>query len=214
MATIGVIDYGMGNLHSMTKALARVAPEDVVEVGSDPEQLSRTDRLVFPGVGGIRYCMDELQRLELHQMLLEYTERRPLLGVCVGLQALLRHSDENEGTNCLGLFPGDVVRFPDNMKDAAGRTLKVPHMGWNRVHQTRAHPLWAGVGQDSSFYFVHSFYVRTEAGDQVLGCTEYGHEFASVLLRRNVVAVQFHLEKSQNAGLAMLANFVHWDGTA
>lgn len=214
MASIGVIDYGMGNLHSMTKALARVAPEDVVEVSYDPDKLSRADRLVFPGVGAIRYCMDELQRLELDEMLREFSTRKPLLGVCVGMQALLHHSDENEGTAGLNLFPGEVVRFSSEMKDAGGRSLKVPHMGWNRVHQTRSHPLWEGVAQDSWFYFVHSYYVQPDDASQVLGSTEYGNEFASVLLQDNVVAVQFHLEKSQDVGLALLANFVHWDGAA
>lgn len=213
MATIGVIDYGMGNLHSMTKALMRVAPEDVVEVSYDPDKLSRADRLVFPGVGAIRYCMEELQRLELDEMLREFSARKPLLGVCVGMQALMTHSDENEGTPGLDLFAGEVLRFGSDMKNAQGHTLKVPHMGWNRVHQTRQHPLWEGVEQDSWFYFVHSYYVHADDAAQVLGTTEYGREFASVLLRDKIVAVQFHLEKSQDAGLALLANFVHWDGS-
>ena len=213
MATIGVIDYGMGNLHSMTKALARVAPEDVVEVSYDPDKLSRADRLVFPGVGAIRYCMEELRRLELDEMIREFSTRKPLLGVCVGMQAMMTHSDENEGTPGLDLFPGEVLRFDSDMTDARDHPLKVPHMGWNRVHQTREHPLWEGVEQDSWFYFVHSYYVQAEDASQVLGTTEYGREFASVLLRDKIVAVQFHLEKSQDAGLALLANFVHWDGS-
>lgn len=214
MATIGVIDYGMGNLHSMTKALGRVAPEDVVMVSSDPEKLRGVDRLVFPGVGAIRYCIDELQRLELDQMLVEFSARRPVLGVCVGMQALLRRSDENEGAWCLNLFPGEVVHFRKDMKDSEGRPLKVPHMGWNRVHQQIEHPLWEGVPQDSWFYFVHSYHAKPDDASQVLGTTHYGGEFASALIRENVVVTQFHLEKSQEVGLTMLGRFVHWDGAA
>jgi glutamine amidotransferase len=214
MATIGVIDYGMGNLHSMTKALQRVAPEHVIEVSYDPDKLRRADRLVLPGVGAIRDCMNELQRLDLDQMLAEITGQKPLLGVCLGMQAMLGRSEENGGTSALSLFPDEVLRFESAQHDAQGRELKVPHMGWNRVRQTHRHNLWSGVDQDSWFYFVHSYYVAPRDVSHTLGVTEYGSDFASVLVRDNVVAVQFHLEKSQGAGLALLANFVEWDGVA
>ena len=211
MATIGVIDYGMGNLHSIAKALEYVAPGDRVEVSYDPDVLGKMDRLVFPGVGGIGHCMAELQRLELDQFIREVVGSRPLMGICLGMQALLTHSDENDGVDALDVFPGQVKRF---VRDADNPQLKVPHMGWNQIKPERSHSLWKDVPEDAWFYFVHSYYVLPNDAEQVLATTEYGHRFASVLLRDNVFATQFHPEKSQGAGLALLANFVNWDGIA
>jgi glutamine amidotransferase len=212
MATIGVIDYGMGNLHSIAKALEYVASGDRVEVSYDPDELRRADRLVLPGVGAIRHCMDELRRLELVDLVREVAGQVPLLGVCLGMQAMLDRSEENGGTETLGLFPGDVRRFPDPA--AAGERLKVPHMGWNQVRTERAHPLWQGIAPNASFYFVHSYYVEPADAGHRFGTTEYGRRFCSMLLRDNLLAVQFHPEKSQTAGLALLANFLQWDGRA
>ncbi len=213
MATIGVIDYGMGNLHSIAKALERVSAGERVEVSYDPDKLRRADRLVLPGVGAIRHCMDELQRLELVDLVKQAAGQVPMLGICLGMQAMLAHSEENDGTEALGLFPGEVRRFPDPVAGDGGR-LKVPHMGWNQVQTVRPHPLWRGISAEASFYFVHSYYAQPAQPAHCFGTTEYGQRFCSVLLRDNLLAVQFHPEKSQGAGLTLLANFLQWDGKA
>ncbi|WP_455234844.1 imidazole glycerol phosphate synthase subunit HisH [Thiogranum longum] len=211
MQSIAIIDYGMGNLHSIAKAVERVSADTRVFVSSIPEQILAADRVVFPGVGGIKHCMEELDRTGLREVVLEAATSKPLLCICLGMQALLQHSEENDGTECLGLIPGGVRRFPDNMAGPDGNRLKVPHMGWNQVHQSR-HALWDGIEQDSRFYFVHSYYVDpAEPGVQV-GASEYGLQFCSALARENLFAVQFHPEKSQRAGLTLLKNFSHWDG--
>ncbi len=209
MATIGVIDYGMGNLHSIAKALEHVLRAgERVAVSYDPDKLRKTDRLVLPGVGAIRHCMDELKRLELDQLICEVAGHKPLLGICLGMQVLLGKSEENGGTEALSVFPGEVKRFPN------GAGLKVPHMGWNRVRQAREHPLWQDIEQDAWFYFVHSYYAAPGESGQVLATSEYGLRFACAVIRDNVLAVQFHPEKSQAAGLTLLANFVQWNGQA
>jgi imidazole glycerol-phosphate synthase subunit HisH len=213
MATIGIIDYGMGNLHSIAKALERVASGDRVEVSYDPDKLRRADRLVLPGVGAIRHCMDELRRLELVDLVKEIAGKVPLLGVCLGMQVMLTRSEENDGTDGLDLFPGEVRRFPDPLAGDDAR-LKVPHMGWNQVQLTREHGLWKNIAPNTSFYFVHSYYVAPSGPAHTLGITDYGRRFSSVLLRDNLLAVQFHPEKSQGAGLALLANFLQWNGKA
>jgi imidazole glycerol-phosphate synthase subunit HisH len=213
MATIGVIDYGMGNLHSIAKALERVSAGERVEVSYDPDKLRRADRLVLPGVGAIRHCMDELRRLELVELVKEAAGQVPMLGICLCMQAMLAHSEENDGTEALGLFPGEVRRFPDPPAGTGGR-LKVPHMGWNQVQAVRPHPLWRGLAPETAFYFVHSYYVEPAEAAHCFGTTEYGQRFCSVLLRDNLLAVQFHPEKSQSAGLTLLANFLQWDGKA
>ena len=215
METIGVIDYGMGNLHSLAKSLERVAGNQRIFVSYDPEALLECDRLVLPGVGGVRACMDELRRLELDQMVLEAARKRPLLGVCLGMQVLLERSDENGGVNALGLIPGSVVRFPDPQPEAEGlqqERLKVPHMGWNQVQQARPHPVWAGVPDDSWFYFVHSYYAAPQNPAHTLGSTDYTRPFTAAVARDNIVGFQFHPEKSQDVGLRLLANFVNWNG--
>jgi len=208
-AAIGVIDYGMGNLHSLGKALERVSSSTRVVISYDPEELLACDRIVLPGVGGVRECMNELRRLELNEMVVEAARTKPMLGICLGMQVMLEWSDENEGVPALGLFPGKVVRFPEPPADATER-LKVPHMGWNRVRQSREHPLWAGVPDESWFYFVHSYYAKPTNPDHVLGTSEYTHEFAAAIARDNIVAFQFHPEKSQNLGMMLLANFTQW----
>lgn len=210
MKTIGVIDYGMGNLHSLAKALERVAPGQRVLVTYDPEELLDCDRLVLPGVGGVRECMKELQRLELAQLVREASRKVPMLGICLGMQVMLEFSEENGGVPALGLFPGEVVRFADPPADAVER-LKVPHMGWNRVKQEQQHPVWQGVPDESWFYFVHSYHARLKDPSHALGSTEYTVPFASAVARDNLVAFQFHPEKSQVQGLTLLANFVHWN---
>jgi glutamine amidotransferase len=220
MNTLGIIDYGMGNLHSLAKSFERVAPDSRVVVSYDPETLLGCDRLVLPGVGGVRACMKELRRLELNELVLEASRRLPLLGVCLGMQVLLDRSEENGGVPALGLIAGDVKRFPDPLPETGAESLpvtgderlKVPHMGWNQVRQTRPHPVWKGVADDSWFYFVHSFYAAPQNPAHALGITEYGNEFASAVARDNIVGVQFHPEKSQSQGLRLLANFAVWNG--
>lgn len=212
-ATIGVIDYGMGNLHSLAKALERVADHQRIEVSYDPDKLRKCDRLVLPGVGGARACMHELRRLELDQMVLEAAREVPLLGVCLGMQMLLDFSEENGGVPALGLIPGRVERFPDPAPDAVER-LKVPHMGWNQVRWSRPHPVCAGVPDNSWFYFVHSYYAAPKSAEHALGLTQYGEAFAAAVVRNNVLGFQFHPEKSHAAGLRLLANFTLWDGSS
>jgi imidazole glycerol-phosphate synthase subunit HisH len=211
--TIGVIDYGMGNLHSLGKALERVASSQRVVISYDIEELKACDKLVLPGVGGVRACMAELQRLELYELVREQAKKVPLLGICLGMQVVHEWSDENNGVPALGLIPGKVVRFPDPAADAKER-LKVPHMGWNRVKQVGAHPIWAGVPDDSWFYFVHSYYAVPRHKKHLLGTADYGLPFAAAVAKDNIVAFQFHPEKSQAAGMTLLANFVSWDGKA
>jgi len=212
MQSIGVIDYGMGNLHSLGKALERVSGAQRVVISYDPEELLACDRLVLPGVGGVRECMKELARLQLNEMVVEAAKKVPMLGICLGMQVMLEWSDENGGVPALGLFPGKVVRFPDPPADAAPGTerLKVPHMGWNRVKQSRKHALWQGVPDDSWFYFVHSYHASPREKAHILGETDYISRFAAAIARDNIAAFQFHPEKSQAAGMALLANFVNW----
>ena len=210
MKKVGVIDYGMGNLHSLAKALERVAPDQRVVVSYDAEELLDCDRLVLPGVGGVRECMKELNRLELAQLVREASRKLPMMGICLGMQVMLEFSEENGGVPALGLFPGEVVRFTDPPADAAEK-LKVPHMGWNRVKQECAHPVWAGVPDESWFYFVHSYFARPKDRTHLLGSSEYTQLFAAAIARDNLVAFQFHPEKSQALGLTLLANFVNWN---
>ncbi|MGQ0621246.1 MAG: imidazole glycerol phosphate synthase subunit HisH [Panacagrimonas sp.] len=213
MAVIGVIDYGMGNLHSLGKSLERVAGSDRIEVSFDPDKLLKCDKLVLPGVGGVLGCMNELRRLELDQLVIEASQNVPMLGICLGMQLMLDFSQENEGVQALGLFPGEVIRFPDPPPAQGADRLKVPHMGWNRVRQTRPHPVWDGVPDESWFYFVHSYHAQPKVAAHTIGTADYVHRFTCAIARDNLVAFQFHPEKSQGAGLRLLANFVQWDGT-
>ena len=213
MTSIAIIDYGMGNLHSIGKALEHVAGKQRVIISSESRQILAAERVVFPGVGAIRDCMAELERSGLAEVVKQAVLSRPVLGVCLGMQALLDTSDENEGTTCLGIIPGKVVRFPrDATEPGSGARLKIPHMGWNQVYPQRDHPMWKEIPSGSRFYFVHSYYAVPANDDDVAAITPYGVEFASVIARGNVFAVQFHPEKSQHAGLQLLSNFVGWNG--
>lgn len=210
--TVAVIDYGMGNLHSAAKALEKVAPDSRVIVTADADTILSAERVVFPGVGAIRDCMGEILRLGLDEVVREAARSKPLLGICVGMQSLMTHSEENGGVDCLNVFSGQVKFFGDDLHDARGEKLKVPHMGWNQVWQTQAHPLWNGIVDGSRFYFVHSYYIQLKDATLMTGRCEYGVPFTAALGRDNVFAVQFHPEKSQNAGLKLLQNFMEWDG--
>lgn len=212
--TVAVIDYGMGNLHSVASALSHVAPEQKVVVTSDPAVVAAADRVIFPGVGAIRDCMAEIRRLGFDKLLREQIATgKPVLGICVGMQAMMDSSEENKGVECIGIVPGKVRFFGEKHQDAAGNWLKVPHMGWNQVHHND-HPLWANIAQDSRFYFVHSFYILAEDANMVAATCDYGLQFHAALARDNLFAVQFHPEKSHTAGLQLLKNFLHWDGKA
>ncbi len=212
MSRIVVVDYGMGNLRSVAKAIEHVAPEGVaVRVSGCPNELAAADRIVFPGQGAARDCMAELHQRGLHDALLEAARSKPFLGICMGMQVLMSHSEENDGTPCLGLFPGEVRFFGHDLHDAQGERLKIPHMGWNRVQQTRPHPIWDGIEDGERFYFVHSYHVVPHEADLTLGTTDYSCRFVSAIARDNAVAVQFHPEKSAEAGLRLLRNFLHWN---
>lgn len=219
MNKVALIDYGMGNLHSVSKAVESLGKNVKVDVTSDASRILSADRIIFPGVGAIRDCMAEIRRLGVDKIVAEAVATgKPVLAICVGMQALMQFSEENGRVDCLGLLPGSVHRFggKNGLLDADGQRLKVPHMGWNCVQQTIKHPLWAGIENNSRFYFVHSYFVQPgePGGDEklVAGETEYGHTFASALSRNSLFAVQFHPEKSQHCGLQLLNNFLHWDG--
>ncbi len=216
MNSIAIIDYGMGNLHSVSKALEHVAPEASVIVTSDERVIREADRVVLPGVGAIRDCMAEIKRLGFDVLSRELAREKPFLGICVGMQALMKHSQENGGVDCIGEFDGEVLYFGDDLKEvdpATGEStrLKVPHMGWNQVKQRVDHPLWVNIEDQARFYFVHSYYVAAEH-DYVAGQTHYGKDLAAAIYRDNMFAVQFHPEKSQHSGLQLLKNFAHWSG--
>jgi len=214
MQRIAVVDYGMGNLRSVAKALDRVSSEsqDVVVTG-DAAVIADAERVVFPGQGAIRDCMIELDRLGLESVLRTCVADRPFLGICLGLQALMESSEEHAATRGLGILGGSVRRFPGDARDAvSGERLKVPHMGWNGVAPVRDHPLWHGIAPNERFYFVHSYYVVPDDEDVIAGRTRYGVEFCSAAAFGSAFAVQFHPEKSQRPGLALLANFCAWTG--
>jgi len=208
---IAVVDYGMGNLHSVSKALEHAAPGTEVLVTDDAAKIEAADKVVFPGVGAIRDCIGELDRRGLSAVVREAAATRPLLAICIGMQALMEFSEENDGTGCLAVVPGKVRFFGTGLRDEGGAALKVPHMGWNQVHQIE-HPLWHAIEQDSRFYFVHSYYVEPADAEVVAGRCSYGVEFAAAVARSSIFAVQFHPEKSHTAGLRLLANFAAWDG--
>ena len=208
--TIAVIDYGMGNLRSVSKALEHVAPDADVRVTSDPEVVRQAGRVVFPGQGAMPGCMREMDARDLRPAVLEAARSKPFLGLCIGLQMLFERSEEGD-TPGLGVFPGQVKRFPPAaMKDAQGGKLKVPHMGWNEVMQAEPHALWQGIADANRYYFVHSYYVEAGRQELVAGYSIYGFPFTCAVAQDNIFAVQFHPEKSQTAGLALLANFVSW----
>ncbi|PSQ90580.1 MAG: imidazole glycerol phosphate synthase subunit HisH [Proteobacteria bacterium SW_6_67_9] len=213
MGTIAVVDYGMGNLRSVAKALEHVAGSgQKVRVTDDAGVIDAAERVVFPGQGAARDCMRAIDAHGLREPLWQAAHTRPFLGMCMGLQVLLAYSEENEGTDCLGLFTGRVRYFGSLGRDAQGRPFKVPHMGWNAVEQTQAHPLWQGIADGTRFYFVHSYYAHPDRPELVAGATEHGLRFASAVASANVFACQFHPEKSSRDGLQLLANFVAWDG--
>ena len=222
MNNVAVIDYGMGNLHSVAKALEHVGTQLQPETGeatevvvtADPAIIAAADRVIFPGVGAIRDCMAEINRLNVGEIVADAMKTKPVLAICVGMQALMNHSEENGGVDCLGFLQGRVKYFGDDLRGELGERLKVPHMGWNSVKQQAQHPLWRGVPDNSRFYFVHSYYVEMADVSKVTGLSVYGKEIVATVADSNIFATQFHTEKSQNAGLTLLRNFLQWDGVS
>ena len=208
---IAVIDYGMGNLRSVSKAIEHVAPAMSVVVTSDPAVIAAAGRVVFPGQGAAPDCLREIDARGLRQVIIDAAQNKPFLGICMGMQVLFERSEEGD-TDCLGILPGTVQRFPaDAMHDEAGNKLKVPHMGWNNVHQAGPHPLWAGIEEGARFYFVHSYFVQPTSPEVIAGFSHYPFPFTCAVATANIFAVQFHPEKSQHDGLTLLGNFVTWN---
>jgi glutamine amidotransferase len=212
---IAVVDYGMGNLRSVAKALEHVAPKTSVRIAATAAEIDAADRVVFPGQGAMPDCMAYLRTAGLEDAVRRAIAGKPLLAVCIGQQMLLDYSEESRvagaRTAGLGVFAGGVIRFRDaDMRRAPGSRLKVPHMGWNRVQQAKAHPLWEGVADNSWFYFVHSYHVEPRDVALSAGTSDYGRVFTCVLARDNIFATQFHPEKSAAAGLQIYENFTRW----
>jgi glutamine amidotransferase len=210
--TVAVVDYGMGNLRSVSQAVLHVAQDSGLEVviTSRPEDVYAAERVVLPGQGAMRDCMRELSDSGLREAVLDAAANKPLMGVCVGMQMLLDHSEEQD-TAGLGLIPGVVKRFRlEGQIQPDGSRFKVPQMGWNQVTRAQPHPLWAGVPDEAWFYFVHSFYATPSDARHSAGETEYGVRFTSAVARDNIFATQFHPEKSAAHGLALYRNFLHW----
>jgi glutamine amidotransferase len=213
MMKVAVIDYGMGNLHSVLKSIQAVNDQGAdIFLSRDPDAIVKADKVVFPGQGAMPDCMRELNSYGLAEAVRETTQTKPFFGICVGAQLLFQHSEEGD-TPGLGLFPGNVVRFSANLTDAAGERLKVPHMGWNRVYQTTSHPLFAGIEDGERFYFVHSYHFAPADAALTLAESEYPDRFSCIVGRGNIFATQFHTEKSHRAGLQMMKNFLAWDGS-
>jgi glutamine amidotransferase len=212
-SVIAVVDYGMGNLRSVSKALEHVAADNQqVIVTSDADEIARAERIVFPGQGAARDCMKHLNERALTDVVLQAAHEKPFLGICMGMQVLMAHSEENGGINCMNMYAGDVRAFADEALQSQMQALKIPHMGWNKVSHKQAHPLWQDIAEHSRFYFVHSYYVAPDDDALVAGTTDYGIEFVSAIARENVFAAQFHPEKSAHDGLQLLKNFCRWQG--
>jgi glutamine amidotransferase len=222
VSTIAIVDYGMGNFHSVARALAHAAPDADIRICNQPGQIEAADRVVFPGQGAMADCMRTLDESGLREAVLRAAREKPLMGVCVGEQMLFEHSEEGD-TPGLGIFPGEVRRFSGTQFSAPvvdadtlnGQSdierLKVPHMGWNRVRQTRAHPLWNGIPDGTHFYFVHSYYADPADDQLIAGVSDYGLAFTCAVAAANIFAVQFHPEKSAEHGLRLYRNFVDWN---
>ncbi len=206
---IAVVDYGMGNLRSVSKAVEHVANGKSVVITSDPEVIQHAERVVFPGQGAMPDCMRELDARNLRSAIIEAAKNKPFLGICIGMQLLFDRSEEGN-TAGLGLFKGNVKRFAEKLVDESGEKLKVPHMGWNQVYQTQKHVLWADIDETTRFYHVHSYYAAPQDSAVTAGETEYPNRFTSAIARDNIFATQFHVEKSAQAGLQLISNFVNW----
>ena len=205
MSTIAVIDYGMGNLHSVSKALQKVSSTEEIIVTAEPGLIENADKIVLPGVGSIKDCMNALRKDELHKIVSYNIASKPTLAICVGMQMLLEKSEENSGTEGLGIIEGSSELFKSS------KSVRVPHMGWNQIKQTQDHHMWKDIPDGSYFYFVHSY--ACKVSNYAIGISNHGQDFISALCKGNVFAVQFHPEKSQEVGLQLYKNFVSWEGS-
>ena len=212
MKKIVVLDYGTSNLRSVAKALEHVAEANIsITVSSKANEILAADRVVFPGQGAIGQSMQSLQDQHLDEVIRDCIKNKPFLGICLGLQCLLDESEEDGGTKGLGIISGEVKRFVSGKKDEAGNEFKIPQMGWNKVYQSQEHAIWKGIQDRERFYFVHSYYVMPNNPQDIIGTTDYILTYTSVAAKDNVVATQFHPEKSQKAGLQLLSNFLQWN---
>ncbi len=215
VSKIAVVDYGMGNLYSVAKAVEHVTTDaDRVIVTSSPAEIISSDKVVFPGQGAAQDCMSAMHKYDLQSAIITAAEQKPFLGICMGMQVLMRTSEENGGTDCLAFYEGNVSYFGNHFSiGSAEGCYKVPHMGWNCIEQQQAHPLWKDILNVSYFYFVHSYFVQCNDEKLIVGTTDYGISFTSVIAKDNVFAMQCHPEKSAKPGLQLLHNFVQWDGS-
>lgn len=209
MTKVALLDYGMGNLHSAGKALASVGAD--VSITRDPNVIKAADKILFPGVGAMRDCMAEVQSTGISDAVKDAVFNKPVMAICVGMQALFQHSEENGGVDCLGVLDGTVKRFQDSWVDNDSQPIKIPHMGWNTISgMDLAHPLWQGIEDNTHFYFVHSYYCEPSDTNIVAATCDYGVKFCASVIQDNLFATQFHPEKSHTAGLQVLKNFVTW----
>ena len=209
MAEVVIIDYGMGNIHSVYKSILKVIDKNsTVRVSNSLKDIKKCSHIVFPGQGAASECMNNIEKYLDLDDLKNLIRQKTFLGICMGLQVLMSQSEENNGTNCLGIIDGPVTELKNKINDS----LKIPHMGWNKVNQNQKHPLWEKISDESFFYFVHSYVVQPLKKNEILSTTKYGINFTSAVSKDNLVAVQFHPEKSSKSGLQLLDNFVNWDG--
>ena len=203
MKTIVIVDYGMSNLSSVIKATEYVAPNSNVIVSSDFEAIDNADKIIFPGQGAAKNCMSSISKKKLESVIKKNSQEKPFLGICMGMQVLMDFSEENNGTSCLGIIQGNVRKFKN-----LNNNIKIPHMGWNKIKKNNDHPIWNGIKDESYFYFVHSYLIEPESYAEIIGVTEHGEKFCSVIAKQNIIAIQGHPEKSSSAGLKFLKNFI------
>ena len=204
MDTIAIIDYGMSNLSSVVKATEYVAPNQKIIISSDSNEINNADKIIFPGQGAAKKCMESIYNKNLAKVIKKSSQEKPFLGICMGMQVLMDHSDENNGTECLSIIEGKVEKFKSNKNNK----IKIPHMGWNKITKKKDHPIWHKIDEQSYFYFVHSYFIKPSKEDYILGETNHGKDFCSVIAKDNIIAIQGHPEKSSSAGLQFLKNFI------
>ena len=204
MSTIAIVDYGMSNLSSVVKAVEYVAPNEKVIISSNSKEIDDADKIIFPGQGAAKKCINSIFDKNLDKVITKISKEKPFLGICMGMQVLMDYSEENNGTECLGLIKGKVKKFQSSKKSQ----IKIPHMGWNKISKKNEHPIWNKIDNDSYFYFVHSYFIEPEDKTNVIGQTNYGEKFCSVIAKNNIIAIQGHPEKSSVVGLQFLKNFI------
>ena len=204
MKTIAIIDYGMSNLSSVVKAIEYIAPNEKVIVSSNAVEIDNSDKIIFPGQGAAKNCMKSIYEKKLEGVIKKNSKEKPFLGICMGMQVLMDFSDENNGTQCLSVIKGKV----EKLKSQKNNKIKIPHLGWNKIIKKNDHPIWHNIKDGSFFYFVHSYYINPLEKSTIIGETEYGKIFSSVIAKNNIIAIQGHPEKSSDVGLQFLKNFI------